>query len=79
MYFDVDPSQELKDILVESLQMNPCNGSSTVVMAKLEEINHELPSNNQDKSSKTFINKYYLKTINLGDSGYLILRPNSET
>ena len=36
-YFDIDPSLELKDVLDESLEMNPCNGSSTVVMAKLEE------------------------------------------
>lgn len=34
--FDNNPSQNLEDVLQASLETNPCNGSSTICMAKLE-------------------------------------------
>ena len=49
---------ELRQILVDSVQANKETGSSTVVLAKF------------DTSREN-----YIKTTNLGDSGYLLLRP----
>lgn len=58
--FDKDPSQELKQVLTDSVKSTSYQGSSTCVMVKF------------DTSRKDVI-----KTTNLGDSGYMILRPSS--
>jgi hypothetical protein len=46
-------------MLKKSVQDNPHIGSSTVVIAKFDNVKDN-----------------YIKTLNLGDSGYMILRPN---
>ena len=54
--FDGDNETSLRNLLTESVRINPNIGSSTAVLATLK--------NNT------------LMTLNLGDSGYLILRPD---
>jgi protein phosphatase PTC7 len=59
---DENAYKQLKQILIESVKSNKNIGSSTVVMAKFDNIRENI-----------------LKTTNLGDSGYLILRPDKNT
>ena len=59
---DENPYKQLKTILIESVKQNKNIGSSTVVMAKFDQIRENI-----------------IKTTNLGDSGYLILRPEKNT
>eukprot|EP00351_Strombidinopsis_sp_SopsisLIS2011_P000587 CAMPEP_0116879564 /NCGR_PEP_ID=MMETSP0463-20121206/11376_1 /TAXON_ID=181622 /ORGANISM="Strombidinopsis sp, Strain SopsisLIS2011" /LENGTH=100 /DNA_ID=CAMNT_0004529035 /DNA_START=229 /DNA_END=531 /DNA_ORIENTATION=- len=59
--YDQDMSRALKDILVDAVKQNPNKGSSTAVMAKLSTDANEFD---------------ILETCNLGDSAYLIVRPN---
>lgn len=58
--FDQDPSQELKQVLVDSVKDNKYKGSTTCVLAKFDTGRENV-----------------IKTTNLGDSGYLILRPST--
>ena len=67
--FDDDPEQSLKEILIDSVKANPHGGSTTACLAKLE----------LDSEQDLFASSKYAKmhTCNLGDSAYMILRPNS--
>jgi protein phosphatase PTC7 len=59
--FSQNPSRPFKEMLQEAVNANPNRGSTTAVMAKVE------PKVEGDASTLT--------TCNLGDSGYMIVRP----
>ena len=59
--FDLNEAAELKQVLVDTVAVNPHTGSSTCVMAKF------------DTGRKDC-----LKTTNLGDSGYVLIRPHAD-
>jgi len=61
--YNESQTRTLKEILVDAVKENPNKGSSTAVMAKLG-----TDANDFDT----------LETCNLGDSGYLIVRPNND-
>ncbi len=60
--YESNEYNDLKDLLEQSVKRVTVGGSTTCVMASIE-----------DSHSKDEIT---LKTCNLGDSGYMILRPN---
>ena len=65
--FDTDPDRSLKEILVDSVKANPHGGSTTACLAKLE----------LDSSRNLSASQYAkMHTCNLGDSAYMILRPD---
>jgi serine/threonine protein phosphatase PrpC len=53
--YNQTPTESLRQLLVSAVKLNPYLGSTTCVMASIEEGGR-------------------LKTCNLGDSGYLLLR-----
>ena len=57
----------LKDILVEGVKANPNGGSTTAVMVEI------LANEKSEGRSAT------LKTCNLGDSAYMVLRPSNKS
>ena len=64
--FESDDSQGLKDMLlqgVKGLQKEQIEGSTTVVLAKLE------------PDASATVN---MRALNLGDSGYMIVRPQAD-
>lgn len=63
--FETDSSQSLKQILVDAVKANPNGGSSTAVLAKIE--------NTQKFEGAPMMAK--MSTCNLGDSAYLLVRP----
>ena len=65
-FFKSDNSRNLKDMLldgVKELQKEEIEGSTTMVLAKLE------PDSTADVN---------MRALNLGDSGYMIVRPNAD-
>ena len=60
--YQQDKKQSLKDILIESVKINEETGTSTAVLLKIDP---ERPDS-------------HLLTTNLGDSGYMIFRPDEE-
>ena len=65
--FEVDRSRDLKGLLFESvkaLTADEVEGSTTMVLAKLEE------------SAKS-AGQAQMSTLNLGDSAYMLLRPEA--
>ena len=70
--FEVDRSRDLKGLLFESvkaLTAEEVEGSTTMVLAKLEE-DEEEAGGNSTKSGQA-----QMHTLNLGDSAYMLLRP----
>jgi protein phosphatase PTC7 len=55
-----NPNGTLKNYLIEAVKRNKHTGSSTCVLAKFDKVREN--------------NKVYLKTCNLGDSGYMLIR-----
>ena len=64
--YDSDPNKSLNNLLVDAVKANPNRGSTTAVMAKIE---------TTEKQNKEQV---LMKTCNLGDSAYLILRPSAD-
>ena len=60
--FNQNKTETLKNILVESVKVNPHTGSSTAVLVKIDPEQNNL-----------------IRTTNLGDSGYVHYRFNSES
>ena len=62
-FFENEPKRDLKDMLVNAVKVNPNRGSTTAVIAKL------------DSQS---VEPVVMSTCNLGDSGYLVVRPTEK-
>ena len=60
--FNQNKAETTKNILIESVKVNPHTGSSTAVLVKID----------QDQNN-------VIKTTNLGDSGYVHYRFNTES